>query len=53
MRANNVMLSTLLWAISWNVEELNANQQVAFEWTSLLVSDKHPQILCNWYKPPQ
>jgi hypothetical protein len=53
MRTNNVTLSTLLWAISWNVEELNSNQRVVFERTSLLVSDELPQILRNWYKPPR
>jgi hypothetical protein len=42
MRKNDVTLSMFLWAISWNVEELNSNQQVAFKRTSLLVSDELP-----------
>jgi len=53
MHSTDVTLSTLLWAVSWGVEELNSNHMVIFEHTSLLVSDKLLEILNNWFKPPQ
>lgn len=53
MRSTDVTLSTLLWAVSWGVEELNSNHKVIFEHTSLLISDELPQILNNLFKPPQ
>ncbi|KAH9970152.1 hypothetical protein BJV74DRAFT_784528 [Russula compacta] len=52
MCLHNVTLSVLVWAISWGVKELSSNHQVVFERTSLLVSDKLPEILKNWFKPP-
>jgi len=52
MCSHDVTLSVLLWAVSWGIKELNTNPLVIFERTSLLVSDKLPEILKNWFKPP-
>ena len=54
MRANDIDLATLLWAlwaVSWNVDELNQDTLVSFERTSLMLSDDLPQILDNWFRP--
>jgi len=52
MHSTDVTLSTLLWAVSWGVEEPNSNHMVIFECMNLLVSDELPEILNNWFKPP-
>ena len=53
MRQQNIDLSSLLWAISWNVEELTGNTLVSWERTSLMLSDNLPAILHNWLRPPR
>jgi len=53
MCSHDVTLSVLLWAVSWGIKELNTNPLVIFERTGLLVSDKLPEILKNWFKPRQ
>jgi hypothetical protein len=38
-------LPLLLWAISWNVPSLTANNRIRFARTALMVSDELPAIL--------
>jgi len=53
MRSNDINLTILLWAISWNVKELTGHSLASYERTSLMLSDELPQILRNWLKPPR
>jgi|ERR1700722_15101014 len=53
MNSIQVDLPILLWAISWNVQELVENPVVQFMRTALMVSDELPEILANWHKPPR
>jgi hypothetical protein len=53
MESQQVDLGILLWAISWNVQELISNPTAHFMQTSLMVSNKLPLVLSQWHKPPQ
>jgi hypothetical protein len=47
MKSNDINLAILIWAISWNVEDLINHKIVVFERTSLMLSEELPEILCN------
>ena len=53
MKSIDINLAILVWAISWNVEDLINHKAVVFERTSLMLSEELPQILRNWLKPPR
>jgi hypothetical protein len=53
MEELHVNLPILLWAISWNVEELISNPQARFARTSLMISEELPGILTHWHQPPR
>jgi hypothetical protein len=46
-------LPLFLWAISWNVPKLTADNRVRFARTALMVSDELPGILAHWHRPPR
>ena len=48
-----INLPILLWAISWNVEDLISDPYVKFTRTTLMVSKELPTILSHWFKPPR
>jgi hypothetical protein len=53
MEELHVNLPILLWAISWNIEELISNSQARFAKTSLMISEELPGILTHWHQPPR
>jgi hypothetical protein len=53
MKSNDINLAILIWAISWNVEDLVNHKIVVFERTSLMLSEELPDILRNWLRPPR
>jgi hypothetical protein len=48
-----INLPILLWAISWNVEDLILDPYVKFNRTALMLSEELPTILSHWFKPPR
>jgi hypothetical protein len=48
-----INLPILLWAISWNVEDLISDPYVKFNRTALMMSEELPTILLHWFKPPR
>ena len=48
-----INLPILLWAISWNVEDLISDPYVKFTRITLTVSKELPTILSHWFKPPR
>ena len=53
MEELRINLPILLWAISWNVEDLISDPSVKFARTTLMVSKELPTILSHWFKPPR
>ena len=53
MKSVNINLPIFLWAISWNIEELSSDLNVAAERTALMHSDELPGILAHWRRPPR
>jgi hypothetical protein len=45
-------LPAFLWAISWNIPEVTANDRVRFAQTTLMHSNELPEILAKWHNPP-
>jgi hypothetical protein len=52
MKAQQLNLPVFLWAISWGVSELIADDKARYARTALMMSTLLPQILRNWHKPP-
>ena len=53
MEILHLNLPLFLWAISWNVPKLTADNRVRFARTALMVSDELPGILAHWHRPPR
>ncbi|OBZ65975.1 hypothetical protein A0H81_14143 [Grifola frondosa] len=53
MKSRKLDLPLLLWAISWNVQDLVQDTAVQFERTALTSSEELPELFHRWYKPPR
>ncbi|OBZ71473.1 hypothetical protein A0H81_08665 [Grifola frondosa] len=53
MRSKSLDLPLLLWALSWNVQDLIASPIAKYERTALMVSDELPDLLTKWHKSPR